>query len=373
MFSPALIQQLDFGIDVLFAEPDAAISNVDATVAELLGVAADLRTLPRPDFRSQLRVRLMESALASSPLSGREVMASPVIAGRSFPQPPANSAKERIFPTLFAEDASSYALHRSNFALSVLAHAVALTLIITSGFWVDQHHERRVQTLTLIEPPVSDYLALDNATKSAGGGGGGGDHDKLQASQGHLPKKSLEQFAPAEVVIRNDHAKLIAEATVVVPLQVNSPDKRLPNLGNPRSAVAGPPSNGIGYGASIGGGAGLGIGSGIGGGLGAGWGAGYGGGVYTVGGGVSAPRAIYKPDPEYSPEAREAKYQGTVVLSLVVAPDGRAHELRVVRSLGMGLDEKAIEAVKQWRFEPARKEGKPVAVAIDVEVNFRLF
>ena len=71
MFSPALIQQLDFGIDVLFAEPDAAISNVDATVAELLGVAADLRTLPRPDFRSQLRVRLMESALASSPLSGR--------------------------------------------------------------------------------------------------------------------------------------------------------------------------------------------------------------------------------------------------------------------------------------------------------------
>src|SRR5207248_440649 len=171
MFSPALIQQLDFGIDVLFAEPDAAISNVDATVAELLGVAADLRTLPRPDFRSQLRVRLMESALASSPLSGREVMASAVIAGRSFPQPPANSA---------------------------------------------------------------------------GGGGGGGDHDKLQASQGHLPKKSLEQFAPAEVVIRNDHAKLIAEATVVVPLQVNSPDKRLPNLGNPRSAVAGPPSNGIG-------------------------------------------------------------------------------------------------------------------------------
>ena len=61
------------------------------------------------------------------------------------------------------------------------------------------------------------------------------------------------------------------------------------------------------------------------------------------------------------------------MVSLVVTPDGAAHGLRVVRSLGMGLDEKALEAVRQWRFEPARKDGKPVAVAVDVEVNFRLF
>jgi len=137
--------------------------------------------------------------------------------------------------------------------------------------------------------------------------------------------------------------------------------------------VSGPPSNGTGYGGSIGSGAGLGMDEGIGGGIGRGVGAGYSGGIFTVGGGVTAPRAIYKPDPEYSPEARQAKYQGTVVVSLVVTPDGTARGLRVVRSLGMGLDEKALEAVRKWRFEPARKDGKPVAVAVDVEINFRLF
>jgi TonB family protein len=92
-----------------------------------------------------------------------------------------------------------------------------------------------------------------------------------------------------------------------------------------------------------------------------------------VGGGVSAPRPIYDPDPEYSEQARQAKYQGAVLLWVVVGPDGRPRDIRVQRSLGMGLDEKAIEAVKQWRFEPARKDGQPVAVQVNIEVNFRLY
>jgi TonB family protein len=92
-----------------------------------------------------------------------------------------------------------------------------------------------------------------------------------------------------------------------------------------------------------------------------------------VGGGVSAPRATYSPDPEYSEEARKAKYQGTVVLFMIVGPDGRPHEVRVMRSVGMGLDEKAIEAVRTWKFEPARKDGQAVAVQISVEVAFRLY
>lgn len=95
-------------------------------------------------------------------------------------------------------------------------------------------------------------------------------------------------------------------------------------------------------------------------------------GVFRVGGGVSAPRVSYSPDPEYSDEARGAKYQGVCVLTLIVGPDGLPWDIRVARSLGMGLDEKAIEAVKQWRFQPAMKDGKPVAVAINVEVQFRL-
>jgi TonB family protein len=88
---------------------------------------------------------------------------------------------------------------------------------------------------------------------------------------------------------------------------------------------------------------------------------------------VSAPRALYAPDPEYSEEARKAKYQGTLVLWMIVGADGRPRDIRVARSLGMGLDEKALEAVRTWRFEPAHKDGKPVAVQINVEVIFRLY
>ncbi len=88
---------------------------------------------------------------------------------------------------------------------------------------------------------------------------------------------------------------------------------------------------------------------------------------------MTAPRVLYAPDPEFSEEARKAKYQGTVVLWVVVGADGRTHDIRVQRSLGMGLDEKAIEAIRHWRFEPARKDGTPVAVQVNVEVNFRLY
>jgi TonB family protein len=97
-----------------------------------------------------------------------------------------------------------------------------------------------------------------------------------------------------------------------------------------------------------------------------------GGGVYRVGGGVSAPKVISSPDPGYTKEARRAKHEGICVLSLIVGSDGMPRDIRVARSLGMGLDEKAIEAVKKWRFDPAMKDGKPVAVAINVQMTFRL-
>lgn len=96
-------------------------------------------------------------------------------------------------------------------------------------------------------------------------------------------------------------------------------------------------------------------------------------GVYRVGGEVSAPKATYAPDLQYSSEARYAGYQGTVVLWLIVGADGLPQKIRVQRPLGMGLDEEAIKAVKQWRFQPAMRDGKPVPVAINVEVNFRLY
>jgi TonB family protein len=133
------------------------------------------------------------------------------------------------------------------------------------------------------------------------------------------------------------------------------------------------PSNGTGSLGGIGTGSGGGVGSGTGPGFGPGEGGGVGGGIYHVGGGVTPPRVIYQPEIEFSEEARKAKYQGTCVLALVVDASGRPTNIRVTSSLGMGLDEKAIEAAKKYRFEPGMKNGHPVAVEIALEVDFHLY
>lgn len=278
---------------------------------------------------------------------------------------------EQILPTLFGQGYGTYAVRRSNFAVSLAAHAALLGLLLMSGFMLGNNKVRE-KVAQLVETDVSLYLPMTTPKPTANGGGGGGDRDKVLAPEGQLPKASLEQITPPEVVVRNNNPRLAVEPTVVMPPQIKM-SSALPNMGDPSSSVAGPRSNGTGYGSGIGSGNGGGIGSGTGGGVGPGLGGGYGGGVFTVGGGVSAPRAIYKPDPEYSTEARQAKYQGTVILSLIVGQDGRPRAIKVARSLGMGLDEKAMEAVRQWRFEPAIKDGRPVPVMVNIEVAFRLF
>lgn len=90
------------------------------------------------------------------------------------------------------------------------------------------------------------------------------------------------------------------------------------------------------------------------------------------GNGISLPKPISSPNPEYPEDARKAMYQGTVVPGMIVEADGLPYDIKVLRSLGYGLDEKAIEAVKKWRFDPAIKDKTPVAVYISVQVNFRL-
>ena len=87
---------------------------------------------------------------------------------------------------------------------------------------------------------------------------------------------------------------------------------------------------------------------------------------------ITAPQLIYKVEPEFSEAARKAKYQGVVVLAIEVDTNGRARKLRVIEPLGLGLDEKAIEAVLQWRFRPGSRDGKPVVTTATVEVSFRL-
>lgn|SRR5215813_10676297 len=290
---------------------------------------------------------------------------APSMSRESFPAAP----QPNPLPTLAGEGYGVYRIRPSSFVFSFALNAFAVILLVWSGHWVVQHRDQIRQRVVGIVTDISPYV-LPPSAKQSGGGGGGGDRDKLAASKGVLPKQSLEQITPPAVVVRNEAPKLAIDPTVVAPqiqLSMTGP------IGDPLSNILGPPSNGTGSGGGIGSGSGGGVGSGRGPGVGPGYGGGIGGGIYKVGGGVSAPRAIFAPDPEYSEEARKAKYQGTVVLFMVVGPDGLAREIRVMRSVGMGLDEKAIEAVRTWRFEPARRDGQAVAVQINVEVSFRLY
>lgn len=254
-----------------------------------------------------------------------------------------------------------------------IAGVIALSIIETRS----KPEEKPRETATLIAP-LSDYQPVMQpkvAAKPLAGGGGGGEHAKLPEPKGHLPKIAPQQFTPPTVEIRNMKPKLAVEPTIVAPPNVKLPDVQMPNLGNPMSArVGGPLTNGTGSGGGIGSGNANGVGSGTGPGHGPGQGGGYGGGIYQLGDiGVTPPKAKYTPEPDFSEEARKAKYQGIVTLSAIIGPDGRPRNLRVVRSLGMGLDEKALEKVKTWLFEPGKRNGQPVSVAMTLEVDFRLF
>ena len=211
--------------------------------------------------------------------------------------------------------------------------------------------------ITLIAPaPVAKPLQ-----PTASHGGGGGQRSPLPPLKGELPKPAPRVFVSPLVTI--EHPALTMDVSLLAP-----PDAwALPTgpIGDPLGVFAG--GGGPGNHGGIGPGDGSGIGDRT--------GAGFGGedvGIFNVGGGIGRPEVISKVDPEYSEEARKAKYSGAVMLSIVVSTDGRATDIKVVKSLGMGLDEKAVEAVQRWRFRPGTYKGAPVRVRAQVEVNFRL-
>jgi TonB family protein len=254
--------------------------------------------------------------------------------------------------------------------LSVGAHALICALIIL--FALDRWHERQIQKKLMATTVEIPFMPAMNLKDTMGGGGGGGNHELLEASKGKLPKFAKTQIAPPQI-LRIDNPKLAVEPTVVMPT-IKLPDNpNMPDLGVPQSPQVAFSSQGSGSGSGFGSGSGGGIGSGNGNGFGPGEGGGYGGGIYHVGGGVSNPILIYAPDPEFSDEARRAKYQGVCVVGLVVDAQGNPQRVHIVRPLGMGLDEKAIEAVRDYKFKPAVFKGKNVAVEVNIEVNFRIY
>ncbi len=259
---------------------------------------------------------------------------------------------------------------RSN-VFSVAIHAVVIVLMVTL-LSVPAVQKQVRKEFHIVDPDLKPYIPEQTPKKNLmGGGGGGGDRSPLPAAKGKLPKIALKQFVPPTEVIKNLNPKLTMEPTIVAPPDANLPKVNMANLGDPLAKM-GLPSDGFGSGGGIGNGSRGGVGSGNGAGFGPGSGGGTGGGAYRIGGGVSSPQVLYKVDPEYSEEARKAKYGGTVLIKLVVLPDGKAADIKVVRSLGLGLDEKAIEAVEKWKFKPGLKNGVPVPVVATIEVNFRL-
>lgn len=314
----------------------------------LLAVAAELRELPTPEFKTQLKADLLDETTASTP---RSVAFEQVTAAAAFAEmlPRLGGNNFRIFP----------ADHRS-FIVSFISHTL-LIVLIASGILVG----RGPVLKSIVTTPELTYLPAN------GGGGGSGDHSSIPVTKGTPPKMSTQQLAPATIVVRSAIPLLPVQPTVVGP-----PDLHLPqsdHIGDLISSNVVIPSNGSGNGGGAGGGSGTGLGGGTGLGYGPGSDIGAGGGVFTMGRGITAPRAIYDPEPEYSDEARKVKHQGVVILSVVVDQEGRPREVRLARSLGMGLDEKAMDAVKMWRFSPAMKDGIPVAVRVDIEVSFRLY
>src|ERR1700724_1588309 len=252
---------------------------------------------------------------------------------------------------------------------SLLIHVAAIALLFIIGTNKTVQQVVR-QQISIIAPDLSPYKPTVKKDPM-GGGGGGGDRSPTPASKGKLPRLSDKQFVPPMAVVHNPDPKLVMEPTLIIQPDANIPKVDMNVLGDPL-AKSGIASNGSGSGGGIGTGPGGGVGSGRGPGYGPGSGGNMGGGAYRIGGGVSPPSVILKVEPEYSEEARKAKFQGTVILFVVVDEKGNPKELKVIRPLGLGLDQKAIEAVEKWKFRPGMKDGKPVAVQATIEVNFRL-
>jgi protein TonB len=232
-----------------------------------------------------------------------------------------------------------------------------------------------------IIPPKLDATSVEitefqapKHTQLAGGGGGGGSHDIVDPIKGKLPKIDKAPVTPPQVPLL-DKPKLAVQSAIAVQQDIKLPDNpNMPMIGVTNSANVTLASNGQGTGGGMGTGSGGGLGPGNGNGFGPGSGGNTGGGVFRVGGGISAPVPVVWPEAEFSDEARRAKYQGVCLVSLIVDAQGNPQNPRVVRPLGMGLDEKALEAVKKYKFKPALKDGRtPVPVMITIEVNFRLY
>lgn len=243
--------------------------------------------------------------------------------------------------------------------VAIVLHALVILLI---GYLLAKHVSLGTKAVTTLVTPIALPPPVA-PPKAQAMGGGGGQRGPTPVTKGALPKFADTQIVPPKAPPLQE-PKIKIQPTVEVQKDLKLPNSPLPNFGMPNSPLVG---------ASMGNGSGTGIGSGNGSGIGPGSGGNYGGGPKRIGGGVSAPVLVYSVEPEFSEEARKAKFAGNVLVNLYVDQNGNPTHVHVIRGVGMGLDEKAVEAVRQYKFKPAMENGKPVLVELNVEVNFQIF
>ncbi len=256
--------------------------------------------------------------------------------------------------------------------ISMGIHGAMVLLALIPWTSTLQIHPKLNATAVVLYTPADILMKPLLLPGRSEGGGGGGKRQPGPASRGVLPRGADKQFVPPDPEPpKNPDPTLVVESTIVAPQLAVLRSMDLFKIGDP-NGIVGPPSSGPGTGGGIGNGNGHGDGDGYGPGAIKGTDGGCCEGAYRVTGGVTAPVIEYRVDPEYSEEARKARYQGTVVLEALFRKDGKIDIVHLVRSLGFGLDQNAIDALKKWRFRPGTKNGNPVDVVVNVEVSFNI-
>jgi protein TonB len=349
--------------DVVFSARELATATgaTEAEVSAWIEVGA-IRTLPVGDGATWIAAseairagRAIRAGSISSALPLRSDADAGLFESRSH--------TSRLLKTPLAVSSS---LH----AGLVIAVILATTLGLGRASAVSESESLEPQKTRLV------YLALPGP---GGGGGGGGERAKTRAPMARregrakvsspIPKRETPPApAPPEPEPQTPPEPLPPVEAPVVPVAAD-PET---TPGVVEETPPAPPTRGEGEGGGAGTGEGTGLGAGDGAGVGEGEGGGTGGGPYRPGSGIEPPSLLHEVKPDYTEEARRRGVEGDVVMEIVVEANGRVGQVRVLQGLGYGLDERAIAAVRQWRFSPATRRGAAVSVMVEVAMEFKL-
>lgn len=338
--------------------------------------AAGLGTRRIRELVAAGRIRTVDGEFISEREARRVVREARAGIGLIFPLSPEGVAERPLFGPL--EQASRATAVPLAVSSGLHVAAVAGVLLLSSlGLGTAAEPER------LMDAPTGPLRLVYLTLPGPGGGGGGG---------------GLRQRTPPPRSRREGAAKTVSsplperKPPVATPVEKPAEDRPLraeplPPIVAPVVTVAGDPqtragvletspseadSRGPGVGGGVGSGSGTGLGEGDGPGIGPGSGGGTGGGPYRPGSGIEPPRLLREIKPDYTEDARRRGVEGDVVMEIVIRRDGSVGEVRILGGLGYGLDQRAADAVRQWRFAPARRQGSPVDVIVEVAVEFRL-